>query len=424
MPDDGGGAVTSGLRWAVAQFTSQLWFRVTLFAAAAVLTAIAAVLITPLVPEWITESVGEDSTWNILSILASSMLVVATFSLGTMVQAFAAAASQATPRAARVLIDDPFSQNVLATFLGAFVFAMVGLVALGFGYYSLEGKTVLLVAAGVVIIVVIATFFAWLDHLANMVRLGETVRKIEVRATRVLRARAEAPRLGGVAPGPDDRNVHLLNALDTLYVLHVDMQALQRVAEAAGGRIVVDCLPGALAGPTRPLVRTDWLPDEEQAAELRGAFRFGIERSLDQDPRFCLQILAEIGSRALSPGVNDPGTAIGILAVQQRLLTLWAEAATDAAAPSLNRVAAEAVSASDLFEDAFAPLLRDGAGMVEVGLRLQKALAALAALPMPGFAAQAQHVSALALAHAEVALAIEPDRRRLAEAAARIGGGR
>ena len=58
------------------------------------------------------------------------MLVVATFSLGTMVQAFAAAASSATPRAARVLIDDPFSQNVLATFLGAFVFAMVGLVAL------------------------------------------------------------------------------------------------------------------------------------------------------------------------------------------------------------------------------------------------------------------------------------------------------
>ena len=91
------------------------------------LTALVAVLVTPLVPDLDSpRASASEATWDILSILASSMLVVATFSLGTMVQAFAAAASPATPRAARVLIDDPFSQNVLATFLGAFVFAMVG----------------------------------------------------------------------------------------------------------------------------------------------------------------------------------------------------------------------------------------------------------------------------------------------------------
>jgi uncharacterized membrane protein len=427
LADESGDAVTSSFGWTVAQLTSQLWFRVSLFAAAAVLTAIAAVLITPLVPDWISANVAEDAAWDVLSILASSMLVVATFSLGTMVQAFAAAASQATPRAARVLIDDPFSQNVLATFLGAFVFAMVGLVALGFGYYSREGETVLLVAAGLVILIVLATFFAWLDHLANMVRLGETVRKIEVRASRVLRARAQLPRLGGTAPTEADRAGDPLPALDTLYVVHVDMPALQAVAERAGGRVAVACPPGALAGPTRALVRTDWRPDADEAAALRRAFTFGNERSLDQDPRFCLQVLAEIGSRALSPGINDPGTAIGIIAVQQRLLTQWAEAGTEAAtaegaaAPRFPRVAVGTLTPGDLFEDAFGPLVRDGAKMVEVGLRLQKSLAALAALRVPDFPEQARRVSALALAHADAALAIEADRHRLAEAAARVG---
>jgi uncharacterized membrane protein len=169
-----GRSFTSGLHWAWNRITSRLWFRVSLFAVAAVLTTLIAKAVAPLVPVWITESIGERATWDILSILASSMLVVATFSLGTMVQAFAAATSSATPRAARILIDDPYSQNVLATFLGAFVFAMVGLVALGFGFYSLEGEAVLLFAAGLVILLVISTFFAWLDRLANMVRLGET----------------------------------------------------------------------------------------------------------------------------------------------------------------------------------------------------------------------------------------------------------
>jgi uncharacterized membrane protein len=419
--------MTSGLRWAWDQITSQLWFRVSLFALGAVLTALVAVVVTPLVPEWMTESIGDDATWDILSILASSMLVVATFSLGTMVQAFAAATSSATPRAARVLIDDPFSQNVLATFLGAFVFAMVGLVALGFGYYSAEGKTVLLVAAGLVIIIVIGTFFAWLDHLANMVRLGETQRKIEVRAEDVLGARAVRPLLGGVEMTDADRAGEPLCARDTLYVQHVDMGALQEIAEAADGRIAVACAAGALADPTRPLVWTSWRPDEDQRAALTRAFAFGAERSFDQDPRFCLQVLAEIGSRALSPGINDPGTAIGIIAGQQRLLTHWGHRAREAAAegageaPRFSRVALEPLAAPDLFEDALGPLLRDGARMVEVGIRLQKALIALAALELPGFAEQARILSRRALAHADVALDIDEDKARLAAISQRLG---
>jgi uncharacterized membrane protein len=410
---------TSGLHWAWNQITSRLWFRVSLFAVAAVLTTLVAKPVAPLVPEWITESIGERATWDILSILASSMLVVATFSLGTMVQAFAAATSSATPRAARILIDDPYSQNVLATFLGAFVFAMVGLVALGFGFYSLEGKTVLLFAASLVILLVISTFFAWLDHLANMVRLGETQAKIEARARKALDAHAAAPLFGGVAITDADRAGTPLRILDTHYVQHVDIEALQSIAEKATGRVAVGCLAGAVADATCPLAWTSWQPDADERAALRAAFTLGPERSFDQDPRFCLQVLAEIGSRALSPGINDPGTAIGILVGQQRLLTRWGERSRDRVAeePSFPRVAVAPLAAGDLFDDAFGPFLRDGAGIVEVGLRLQKALVGLAALDLPGFADEARRLSRGALAQASRALVTADDRERLAAVA-------
>lgn len=422
MADAAARAATSGLRWGWDQITARLWFRVSLFALGAVLTALVAVGIAPLVPPWVTERIGEEATWDILTILASSMLVVATFSLGTMVQAFAAAASSATPRAARLLIDDPFSQDVLATFLGAFVFAMVGLVALGFGYYSLEGKTVLLVAAGLVILIVIATFFAWLDHLANMVRLGETQRKIELRARRVLAARAAEPLLGGVALGDDDRLGTPVLAGETAYVRHLDMGALQAIAEAADGRIAVAAPAGALADPTRPLVWTSWGPDAAERAAIRRAFALGAERSFDQDPRFCLEVLAEIGSRALAAGDNDLGTAIAVIVGQQRLLTDWGLAPAARTAPArFPRVAIAPLAVADLFEDAFGPMLRDGAPIVEVGLRLQKALATLAALGLADFAAEAQALSRRAVAHAAVALCLDEEKARLAAAAARVG---
>ena len=72
-------------------------------------------------------------------------------------------------------------------------------------------------------------------------------------------------------------------------------------------------------------------------------------------------------------------------------------------------------------EDAFGPLLRDAAGLLEVGLRLQKTLAALAAIDPLRFGHGAAAFSAKALAHARPALALDEDRARLAAAAAEVG---
>jgi len=411
--------VTSRLDWLRAQITSRFWFRVSLYGLLAVLAALLATWIAPIVPETLTERITEGTAREILKILASSMLVVATFSLGTMVQAFGAAASLATPRATRVLIDDPLSQNVLSTFLGAFVFSIVGIFAQSFGYYSHAGDAVMLLAAGVVITLVITTLFGWLDHLANMVRLGDIIAKVESRADRVLRDRAASPRMGGVAPDDTPPLNWTIAANEADYVRHLDMAALQEIAEAAGGVIEVECPPGSMTDIIRPLARTSWEASEADADAIRDAFTTGRERSLEEDPRYCLQVMAEIGSRALSPGVNDPGTAIAIVAAQQRLLTAWARerARHDPADITFDRVIAPGLTPDDLFEDAFAPLLRDAAPNVEVGLRLQRSFNALARLGHPGYADAAAKSSGKALRHAARALALSEDHDRLTGAA-------
>jgi uncharacterized membrane protein len=415
---------SSKAAWIASQITSRLWFRVSLYGLGAVVSALVAVFAAPLVPEQIAGRIEEGTARNILSILASSMLVVATFSLGTMVQAFAAAAQSATPRATNILIDDPFSQNVLSTFLGAFVFSMVGLVALSLDYYTQAGEVVLVVAAAVVIAIVIASFFGWLDHLVNLVRLGATVAKIVERTETALNHRAAAPHLGGVPVDEGARSGHPVRAVDTGYVRHVDPNALQEVAEAAGGSVAVKGMPGELADPFTPLAWTSWPADDDDQAAIRKAFTLGPERSFDQDPRFCLQVLSEIASRALSPGINDPGTAIGVIAGQQRLLTTWAEArgrgGDEAAFP---RVKAPALDTVDLFEDAFGPLLRDASALLEVGLRLQKSLSTLATGGPPDFAEAARALSERALAQSDEALRLETDRDRLHAAAAPMHGG-
>jgi uncharacterized membrane protein len=408
----------SRLAWALGLLASRLWFRVSLYGVAAVATALLAVWAAPLVPSQIAARIDDGTARSILNILASSMLVVATFALGTMVQAYAAAAQIATPRATLVLIDDPFSQNVLSTFLGAFVFAMVGIFALSLNYYTEAGEVVLIVASAGVIAVVTASFFGWLDHLVHLVSLGDTVAKIADRAEIALRSRGETPHLGGAAITASAKQGHPVAPDATGYVRHVDPFALQDLAEARDGSVALHAMPGSLADPTRPLAWTSWPPDEGTVTAIRKAFALGPERSLEQDPRFCLQVLAEIASRALSPGVNDPGTAIGVIATQQRLLALWAGARREGGKPpECPLVLAPALDTADLFEDALGPLTRDAAPILEVGLRLQKSLAVLAQGGPPDYAPAAQALSARALALAGEALSLQADRDRLQDAA-------
>jgi hypothetical protein len=65
-------------------------------------------------------------------------------------------------------------------------------------------------------------------------------------------------------------------------------------------------------GPCEPLAWTTWQPKEDEETRLSSAFLVGPDRSFKQDPRFGMIVLSEIASRALSPGVNDPGTAIDV----------------------------------------------------------------------------------------------------------------
>jgi uncharacterized membrane protein len=48
-------------------------------------------------------------------------------------------------------------------------------------------------------------------------------------------------------------------------------------------------------------------------SKLRGCVAVGIERTLDQDPRFAFRMLVDIANKALSPAINDPTTAVLVL---------------------------------------------------------------------------------------------------------------
>ncbi len=361
----------------------------------------------------VAPNVSVDSLETLLKVIAASMLVMAIFAVGSMVSAFASASSSATPRAFPLIISDDVSQNALTAFIGAFIFSIVALFALQNEYYGPAGRFTLLVMTFFVFSVVILTFVWWVDRIARLGRLGATIDKVEAAASAAIRRRRHAPRLGGSKVVPRDADAIEVYGRSVGYVRHVKVATLQSIAEEYKTVIEVAALPGTFASPARPLAYVPKHPEisADVCHEISAAFVIGRDRTFEDDPRFGLVVLSEIGSRALSPGINDSGSAIGVLGSLVRLLVLWAEPAENdpPAEPQFTRVAVPELDLKDMFDDAFTMIARDGAGAVEVVVRLQKSFEALASVGNMEARRVALLHARLSVARAEKAMEIPED---------------
>lgn len=385
-------------QWLLAQFLEKLWVLAVAYAVLGLATVFLAGVIGPFLPSGMGARLGGGAAQTVLTILASSLLTVVTFSLGIMVSAFSGAAGAVSPRATPLLKADRTTQRVLSTFLGAFLFSLIGIIALQTGAFTENDRLVLFAVTLLVVALVIVTIFRWIAHLSVFGLMPDSIAKVEAAAKDALMIRMEAPFLGGhCLSGPVPQTAAPVLPVTVGYVRHLDMAALQEAAEASGAQLYLAALPGAFVHPGAPLLWVDGTTDKADA--MRGAFTIGTARSFDQDPRFGLAVLTEIAERALSPAVNDPGTAIDILGRVVRLLAPWAAPRQPVLSFPLLRV--PPLRLADAMDDVFPAIARDGARVFSVQMRLQKALLALTLISAPTFgrAAALQSAAAMARCH-------------------------
>lgn len=364
--------------------------------------------------EEIIPQISTDSLETILLVMASSMLVIATFAVGSMVAAYASASNTASPRTLALVIADDVSQHSLSTFVGAFIFSIVGLLAVKENYLGIAGRFVLFLLALMVFGIVIFTFLRWVDRIARLGRLGQIVVKVEHATAQALEHRRQAPTLHGLPLNSLSASGQAVLAKRVGYVQRIDMDALQSVAVNAQSRVAVAVLPGCLVAPGRVLayVRGDFQARTDVDGELVAqAFVVGKERTYETDPRYGLVVLSQIAGRALSPAVNDPGTAIDIVVTLVRLFALWGapQDEDNHQNTKFDRVEVPELSVRDMFDDAFLAIERDGSGAVEVCIRLLKALSALASMGDAGMREAAVHHARRLLAYAKRGLPLPED---------------
>ncbi|WP_424968897.1 DUF2254 domain-containing protein [Dinoroseobacter sp. S375] len=379
------------------------------------LLSVGATLVSPLANTFIGFEFSSDidfsSVTPVLTILASSMLAVSTFSLSIMVSAHRAAANTATPRMHRILLEDTTTQSVLSVFIGAFVYSLGSLVLYRLGFYPEDAALLVMGITTVVVVAVILSLLRWINHLTTLGSLENSMRTAQTRAEEALLAHARHPRFGASELSDDivmPIETHPICAPRSGYLQLIDMAMLQNCLgdhatlylEAWPGQHV---LTGAVIGHVAGTL------DAATRDKLQNAFTFGHTRTHEQDAEFGLVVISEIASKALSPGLNDPGTAVEALMVLKTLLWQYAREPAQDDAPTAPRVMARFPGPAEYVEAAFGQLTRDCIGNFEVLRQLVQCLAVLATSDMAELSQAARVMAKDTLRRAEEAGMSEPD---------------
>lgn len=412
--------------WLLTELSNRLWLRASIYGIIAVITALVSIYARRFIPSDIPQKIGADAVDGILNILASSMLAVTIFSVSTMVSAYSAATNNVTPRATRLLLEDKVSHSSLSTFIGSFIFSIVGIIALRTGAYGDSGRLILFVVTIFIIVVIIVTLLRWIEYLSRLGRVSETVERVEKVTADALQERLDTPFLGGTPNLSNESGKGAAVFYNSAgYVQHIDMSLLSDIAKKLDYTIFIHAMPGKFVDPSFALATTSGKLEEDNFKDIRKAFIIGRERSFRQDPRFGFAVLSEIAIRALSPAVNDPGTAIYVIGVGLRTLLLWADRPSYSATEEEIKyplVYVPALTADDLFDNFFSPIARDGAGILEVSLRLQKAFIALNNTDDDDLKRAAVHYSRISFERSMQAFTLQEDKERLSELATNITG--
>lgn len=367
------------LRFLVYRFKEKLWLKPLIFCVLSIAAVFAAKIADGTsMAEHIPE-VKAESVETLLSIMASSMMVIATFSAGTMVNAYTSASRSSTPRSLNLIISDDVSQNALSVFIGAFIYSAVALTAMNNAFFGKSGVFLLFSLTCLAFTAVILTFIRWVDSVARLGRVGSTIQKVEYATERAINNRISQPCLGGVpANCAAVQGTHPIYSERVGYIQLIDMAKLQYLASEEDIFINVTMLPGEFVTPDKPIA---FVTQPIETEKIACAVNISDARSFEADPRFGFIVLAEIASRALSLSVNDHGTAIRILSSITRLMLLWTNSANDDATAKNNkisvkydRVSVPQLCVDDLFDDAFTSIARDGAKNIEVAIRTIKSL--------------------------------------------------
>ncbi|MEO6881136.1 MAG: DUF2254 domain-containing protein [Mycobacteriaceae bacterium] len=278
---------------------------------------------------------GAGAASTVLDAIASSMITVTSLTFSLTVVTLQLASSQFSPRLLRTFMRDRVVHLTLALFLTTFTYALTVLRTVRTKSPAVdEFVPQISVTTGFVLVVAsVIGLVGFLAHLASQIRVETMLRNVHRDASATLH-RVLTEREDGSEDSPPDvappADAVPLRSGTSGFLVGIDVKALVEVAVKADAVIWVDRAVGSSLTDGAPLgaawaraggARLDSDTRDDLTRVVRSAVSTGRERTAADDVAFGLRQLTDVVNKALSPGINDPTTAVHGLGHSAALLS-------------------------------------------------------------------------------------------------------
>jgi uncharacterized membrane protein len=243
----------------------------------------------------------------ILGTLMGSLISLMVFSFSMVMVVLSQASSTLSPRVIPALVGKKYHQIVLGVYLGSILYCLIIIVNIqDYGdQWRIPSLGVLLaIAMGVLCL---GMFIYFIDSISRSIQVDTIMQEIfKGTQHKMDSVRTEDE----MVDYPDTSDWHEIVTTETGYLKKVYIDNLRSIAEKENLKIDVVVNPGFFLVTNYPFIRVNRPVDEEVAEKIRSSCLFYAEENVHDHYLFGFKQISEIAVKALSPGINDPGTAI------------------------------------------------------------------------------------------------------------------
>jgi uncharacterized membrane protein len=268
---------------------------------------------------------GAESARSLLSAIASASLTLTAVVFSITMLVLQLTSSQYSPRVLHRFLSDRVSQVALGVFASTFTFSLAALRGVAPDAVPVTSVTIAFLLA----LVTIGVFVIYVNHIAQQIQASSIIWSIESEARKASDRVHDA--------GNDDGDPALWPQPTATVTIPTPRRGVITAVNVAG--MVAAARRLDVAVELVPVVG-DWVPDGAALLHVLGTgevedphaltrhVSLADERDMAQDPAYGLRQLVDIAERALSPGTNDPTTAVQAIHAIHNLLVLLAGAET------------------------------------------------------------------------------------------------
>ncbi len=307
---------------------SQLWpipiMGIIVAVALGILVPFADILVDSRMPGWLDGLIfsgDAGAARTVLDAVSSSLITVTALTFSLTVVTLQLASSQFSPRLLRTFTSDLFVQVTLAVFLATFTYSLTVLRSVRSEEESIAPfvPRVAVTLSFLLAIASVVSLVFFLAHLTRQIRVETMLDNVHSAATKTAQVNLVAADLPAPPLLRPTLSAARVLARQSGFVTRVEEEAIVNAARAADSVVRVDRMTGDFVVAGTP-VATVWRYDDLQlsnedrdalAADIDDAIHFGSERTGSQDVGYGLRQLVDVAkNKALSPGMNDPTTAV------------------------------------------------------------------------------------------------------------------